>query len=212
MIPAVSTILHIFFFLLRGRKICEGHQKHFMQRRYRRPKPKKDPFKKFRVNHQIKATEVFIIDEKNEKLGVFKLSEALAKATQAEMDLVEVSPLAKPPVVKIMDYGQYKYETEKKIRKAKAHQKTTELKSIRLSFRIKGKDLETKRNQALKFLEAGNKVKIDIILKGREKAHRPRALENMKGFVNSLSLGGEIKIIQPITAQGGQITTTITKS
>ena len=79
--------------------------------------------------------------------------------------MVEVYPLADPPVAKIIDYGQYKYETEKKLRKVRAHQKTSELKSIRLSFRIKGKDLETKANQAIKFLENGHKVKIDIVLK-----------------------------------------------
>lgn len=181
-----------------------------MQRRYRKPKPQKDLIKKFRINLQIKAPEVFVINENNEKTGVVKLSEALRQAREAEMDLVEVSPLAQPPVVRIMNYGQYKYETEKKLRKVKAHQKTSELKSLRLSFRIKGKDLETKQTQALKFLNDGNKVKIDIILRGREKAHKPLAHDNLKKFIDSL--GQDIKIVQPITGIGGQITATVTKS
>lgn len=181
-----------------------------MQRRYRKPRPKKDLIKKFKANHQIKAPKLMLVDNENNSLGILTLGEALAKAESLELDLVEVSPLADPPVAKIMDYGQYKYETEKKIRKAKAHQKTSELKAIRLSFRIKGKDLETKRKQAEKFLAEGNKVKIDVILRGREKAHKPLAIENLNKFVESL--GKNIKILQPISAQGGQITTTITQT
>ncbi len=181
-----------------------------MQRRYRKPKPKKDLIKKFRSNENIKVPQIFLIDQNDNKLGVMSIDEALAKAREVELDLVEVAPKAEPPVAKIMDYGQYKYETEKKIRKAKAHQKTAELKSIRLSFRIKGKDLETKAKQAIKFLEEGNKVKIDIILKGREKAHKPIAIENMQKFIDDLNIN--LKIVQPISSQGGQITTTITKT
>ena len=181
-----------------------------MQRRYRKPKPKKNLLKKFKSNENIKAPQIFLIDQNDNKIGIMSTNEALSKAHLAELDLVEVAPKAKPPVAKIMDYGQYKYETEKKIRKAKAHQKTAELKSVRLSFRIKGKDLETKTNQAIKFLEEGNKVKIDIILKGREKAHKPIAIENMQKFVDNLNIN--LKIIQPISSQGGQISTTITKT
>ena len=106
-----------------------------------------------------------------------------------------------------MDYGQYKYELEKQLRKNKAHQKVSELKSVRLSFRIKGQDLETRKNQAANFLAEGHKVKIEIILKGREKAHKDLAIENIKKFI--ASLGKNIKIIQPIACQGGQITVTI---
>ncbi len=181
-----------------------------MQRRYRKPKPRKDPFKKFKINRQITAPQLLVIGPEGERLGVLSLEEALAKAQEHELDLVEVYPLADPPVAKIIDYGQYKYETEKKLRKVRAHQKTSELKSIRLSFRIKGKDLETKANQAIKFLENGHKVKIDIVLKGREKAHKDIALENLKRFIGSL--GEEIKIIQPISVQGGQITATVAKN
>jgi len=181
-----------------------------MQRRYRKPKPKKQQMKRLRYNQFIQAPQLFLINQNGSKIGIIDTPKALMQAQAAELDLVEVSPLSKPPVAKIMDYGQYKYETEKKLRKAKAHQKTSELKSLRLSFRIKGKDLETKRSQALKFIEDGHKVKIDIILRGREKAHKPLAIENLKKFVESL--GQQIKTIQPINMQGGQITTTIAKN
>jgi len=181
-----------------------------MQRRYRKPKPQKDLIKKFRFNEKIRAPKVFLIDQDDNKIGIMDTTEAIIKAQTMEMDLVEVAPKAEPPVAKIMDYGQYKYETEKKIRKAKAHQKTAELKAIRLSFRIKGKDLETKANQAIKFLEDGHQVKIDIILKGREKAHKPIAIENMQKFIDGIKIN--LKILQPITAQDGQISTTITKT
>lgn len=184
-----------------------------MQRRYRKPKPQKDLVKKFRANHFIRAPRLFVIDDTGHQLGELSLSEALKAAEEKELDLVEVSPEARPPVAKIMDYGQYKYETEKKIKKAKAHQKTAELKSIRLSFRIKGNDLETRRKQAVKFLNDGNKVKIDIILKGRERAHKILAVENMQKFIHSIKESvGDIKMIQPIDTQGGQISATIVKS
>jgi translation initiation factor IF-3 len=181
-----------------------------MQRRYRKPKPKKESFKHFRINERIRAPQIFLIDAEGNKIGLTNTLQALEKARAAELDLVEVSPLAKPPVAKIMDYGQHKYETEKKMRKSKAHQKIAELKSIRLSFRIKGRDLETKQSQALKFLNDGNKVKINIILKGREKAHKNMALQNMQEFINSL--GENVKIVQPVIGQGGQITATVTKA
>jgi len=181
-----------------------------MQRRYRRPKPQKDPFKHFLINERIKIPQIFLIDERNNQLGVMSTADGLKKARAAELDLVEVNPKANPPVARIMNYGQYKYETEKKNRRAKAHQKTIELKAIRLSFRIKGKDLETKQKQAQKFISDGHKVKIDIILKGRERTHKSMAMDNIKKFIESL--GKNTKIIQPVTSLNGQITAIVTKN
>ncbi|NMB48463.1 translation initiation factor IF-3 [Candidatus Kuenenbacteria bacterium] len=175
-----------------------------MQRRYHKPKPLKEVVKELRVNQKITAPEVRLIDSLGNNIGVVSLASALQSAADAELDLIEVFPLASPPVVKIMDYGQYKYELEKQGRKNKAHQKVSELKSVRLSFRIKGQDLETKKKQAAEFLAAGHKVKIEIILKGREKAHKDLAVNNLKAFINAL--GANLKIIQPVTCLGGQIT------
>ncbi len=180
-----------------------------MQRRYHKARPPKETIKAMRVNGQITAPEVRLIDESGANLGVISLADALSHARGAELDLIEVFPSATPPVAKIMDYGQYKYEMEKQLRKNKAHQKISELKAIRLSFRIKGQDLETKRNQAIEFLNSGHQIKIEIILKGREKAHRDIALENIKNFISSL--GNNIKTIQPVSCLGGQITAVVCK-
>lgn len=178
-----------------------------MQRRYHKAKPVKEIIKPLRLNHQITAPEIRLIDENGVNVGVVKLSDALGRALSAELDLIEVSPLANPPVAKIMDYGQYKYELEKQQRKNKAHQKISELKALRLSFRIKGQDLETRRKQALDFLTNGHQVKIEIILKGREKAHKDLAVDNLKKFI--ASLGPDTKIIQPVICLGGQINAVI---
>ncbi|HRY63471.1 MAG TPA: translation initiation factor IF-3 [Patescibacteria group bacterium] len=175
-----------------------------MQRRYHKNKPQKEVIKEMRVNGAITVPQVRLIDENDVNVGILDTRDALERARAAEMDLIEVFPLATPPVAKIMNYGQYKYELEKQSRKNKAHQKVSELKSVRLSFRIKGQDLETRRSQAMNFLSAGHKVKIEIILKGREKAHKDIALENIKQFISSL--GNNIKTIQPVACLGGQIT------
>lgn len=177
-----------------------------MQRRYRKFKPQQKALKQFNINEQIKNERLLVVDENGGQLGLLDRGKAIALAREKELDLIEVSPLSNPPVAKIMDYGQYKYENEKKMRKAKAHQKVSELKSIRLSFRIKGQDLENKQKQARKFLSEGHKVKIEIILRGREKAHKNLALENLKKFVSGI---GQVKTVEPIESQGGQITTTI---
>jgi translation initiation factor IF-3 len=180
-----------------------------MQRRYRKPRPEKEIIKKFRFNEEIRVPQVFLIDDTGEQIGAINTSEALNRARDKELDLVEVNPLANPPVVKIMDYSQYRYEMEKKMRKAKAHQKAPELKAIRLTFRIKGKDLETRIKQALDFLGAGHKVKIELILKGRERAHASLALDKVKEFI--AALGPDIKIVQPICLQGGLINVVLDK-
>lgn len=180
-----------------------------MQRRYRKRRPQQSAAKRFRVNHFIKVPQVYLIDENGTNVGVIKTSEALAKAVEAELDLVEVSPKADPPVARIIDYGHFKYEQEKKAKKQKAQTKKTEVKGIRLSFRIKGKDLDIRIQQALKFLEAGHNVKIDLQMRGREKAHTDKAIDLMKEFVNNL--GEDIKILDPVKRQGGRISVEVTK-
>ncbi len=174
-----------------------------MQRRYRKRPPKRPEVKKYRVNEEITAPELFVIDEEGNKLGVMPRDEALKKAEEAELDLVEVFPAGNPPVAKILNYGQFKYEQEKKLKKQKASQKKIDTKGVKLSFRIKGKDLEMRRNQALKFLEEGHNVKIELRMQGREKAHTDRAVEMVENFLKSL---GNVNIINPINKQGGRIT------
>jgi len=114
--------------------------------------------------------------------------EALRMAQEQELDLVEVAPLAKPPVCRIMDYGKFQYQQAKMDRSSKAKQKKVEMKGIRIGIRTDSHDLEFKKNQAEKFLKKGDKVKIEIILKGREKAHQDLARTNLDNFIKMISV------------------------
>jgi len=178
-----------------------------IKRRRSKYKPEIENKKRTWINQQIRAPRVCLVDENNENVGEITLQEALQKARDAELDLVEVNPKAQPPVCKIMDFGKYKYEQDKLIHKQKVASKKSEIKGIRLSFKIKGSDLDTKINQAKKFLGNGNQVKIEMILKGREKAHSNQALEIIQNFINSF--GKETKIIQPVQKLGGRFSTII---
>ncbi len=175
-----------------------------MRRTWRKAKPK--PTKRFYSNEQIRATEVFLIDEEGEQIGNIDIKDALAKARGADLDLVEVNPSAQPPVCKIMDYGQFKYEQEKKAHKQKLQQKKVETKGVRLSVRISKHDLELRLDRAVKFLTKGDKLKIDLILKGRERAHPAKAVEIIKDFVAQLEAKEELNILkeQDLTKQGGR--------
>lgn len=176
-----------------------------MRRIYRRPQPKEEG-KRFRANEQINAREVFLIDEDGNKLGNMSTQEARRMAQEKELDLVEVNPLGNPPVAKIMDYGQFKYEQDKLAQKQKSKQKKIEIKGIRLSPRISEHDLEMRQDQAKKFLSKGDKLKVELILKGREKQHTDRALQLMKDFVAGIEtdLGSQIVREQDLTKQDGR--------
>ncbi|MGA1844354.1 MAG: translation initiation factor IF-3 [bacterium] len=123
------------------------------------------------VNSGIRAEEVRVIDAEGRQLGILKLAQALVLAEEAGLDLVEVAPMAKPPVCKIMDYGKYKYQQHKRAQEAKKNQKVIHVKEIKLRPKTDDHDLQFKLNHARKFLEAGNKVKITIIFRGREMTH-----------------------------------------
>lgn len=119
------------------------------------------------VNEQIRFKEMLVIGPEGEQLGVLMRREALEKAAELEMDLFCVAPNAKPPVCKIMDYGRYRFELQKKAKEAKKKQHVTEIKPLRLSPVIDTHDFDTKLNQARKWLESGKKVKIDMRFRGR---------------------------------------------
>ncbi len=124
-------------------------------------------------------------------LGIMSTSDALAKAKEAELDLVEISPKADPPVAKIIDYGKFLYDQKKKEKQAKKATKSAEMKGIRLSFRIGVGDLERQRKHAEEFLSNGHPVRIQMILRGREKAHKDLAFEKLGAFIESLSEFGQ---------------------
>jgi translation initiation factor IF-3 len=124
-----------------------------------------------RIDGQIRAPEVRLIDEEGQQLGVVPLSQALQMARAKELNLVEVAPHATPPVCKILDYGKFKYEEEKKERAAKKHQHTSELKELRLRPRTDEHDLQVRSRAARKFLEEGHKVRLQVRFRGREATH-----------------------------------------
>jgi len=148
--------------------------------------------KKFRINNQIRAREVRVIDEEGKNLGVMKLEEALKLAFERHLDLVEIAPKANPPVVKIVDYGKFLYQQKKKEKEKKKKQK--ELKCIRIGFKESEHDLSYKAEKVTEFLEEGSPVRIDLILRGREKIFVQEAKEKIKKFLEKIEI--EYKFIQ----------------
>lgn len=127
--------------------------------------------KEQRINRMIRAREVRLIDQDGEMQGVLPTRDALKMAEDAGLDLVEVSPNANPPVCKILDYGKYKYEQEKKLRESKKNQTQIKLKEIRMQPKIEKHDLLFKTKHISEFLGEGNKVKVTVRFRGREMAH-----------------------------------------
>ncbi|NLZ54674.1 MAG: translation initiation factor IF-3 [Thermoanaerobacteraceae bacterium] len=127
--------------------------------------------KDLRINEEIKAKEVRLVDEDGEQLGIVPPKEALRIAMEKGLDLVEVAPNAKPPVCRIMDYGKYKYEQSKKEREARKNQRIINIKEVKLRPNIEDNDFMTKARNAIKFLENGDKVKVTIMFRGREITH-----------------------------------------
>jgi len=142
--------------------------------------------KQLRINNQIRASQLDVIDDEGKQLGVITTFEALKMAKDRDLDLVEVNPNSQPPIAKIMDYGKYSYQEKKKTHTATKKQKTSELKGIRLTFNIGQHDMETRARQAEKFLKEGDKVRIDIVLRGREKALGNFAREKIGKFLEVL--------------------------
>ena len=142
------------------------------------------------VNNRIRALKVRLVDDSGKQLGIVSLQEALREAQERNLDLVQVTEKVDPPVCKILDYGKYLYHLQKK----EKAQKSTEVKGIRLRFNISPHDLETRVRQAEKFLKKGNLVKIDMILRGREKGLPGFAREKMNQFIEVLKQKIPIKI------------------
>ncbi len=164
------------------------------------------------MNDRIKAAEVRVIDENGQALGVMTIEKALELIQSKELDLVEVSPKAEPPVCKILDYGQFKYQKEKEARKQKAQAKEIELKVIRLSVRIGEHDMDVRQKQAAKFLDRGDKVKIELPMRGREKAHKDVAEEVINRFVEALKGQYQLRTEQEIKYLGGRFSVIVAKN
>ena len=132
------------------------------------------------INEQIRDREIRLIGEDGEQLGIMS-------AREANLDLVKIAPTAKPPVCKIIDYGKYRYEQARREKEARKKQKTIEVKEIRLSPNIDTNDLNTKVNQARKFVSGGNKVKVAVRFRGRELAHTAVGKTILEDFAQKLS-------------------------
>ena len=139
------------------------------------------------INEQIRDREIRLIGEDGEQLGIMSAREAMKIAQEAELDLVKIAPAAKPPVCKIIDYGKYKYEQARKEKEAKKKQKTVEVKEVRLSPNIDTNDLNTKINNAKKFISKGNKVKVTLRFRGREMAHVQQSKHILDDFAETLA-------------------------
>ncbi|HNP92651.1 MAG: translation initiation factor IF-3 [Spirochaetia bacterium] len=142
--------------------------------------------KDLRINEQIRVREVRLIDENGEQRGIVPTLEALRIAHEVGLDLVEVAPQSVPPVCRLLNYGKYKFEQEKKVKDAKKRAKVTELKEIRMQPKIAEHDLDFKANHVREFLEDGNKVKVTIRFRGRELAHTEIGEEILKRILAKL--------------------------
>ncbi|MCK4520689.1 translation initiation factor IF-3 [Candidatus Parcubacteria bacterium] len=143
-------------------------------------------FKRALVNNRIWAKEVRVIDETGKNLGVLKLNEALQIARERNLDLIQITEKLDTPVCKIMDYGKYEYSEKKQEKKSAQKQKSGEMKGIKLGFNISPHDLEIRAKQAEKFLKQGNRVRIEMRLRGREKALQGFAREKINKFTETL--------------------------
>lgn len=171
-------------------------------------KTKEAPIKPQLANEQIRIPRILVIDETGESLGELDTKQAIELAYQKGLDLVLVGPGAQPPVAKIIDFGKFKYEQEKQLKKQKKGSKKTELKEIRISLRIGAHDLEVKRNKIIDFLGQGDKVKISLVLSGREMAYKPKAFEALSSFIKSIP---NTKLDTPASIERKIISAIITK-
>ncbi|MEG0179581.1 MAG: translation initiation factor IF-3 [Oscillospiraceae bacterium] len=142
--------------------------------------------KELEINEEIRDKEVRLIDADGSQLGVVSVKDAQARADEKSLDLVKIAPQAVPPVCKILDYGKYRFELQKKDKEAKKNQKVVDIKEIRLSLNIDTNDFNTKLAQANKFLAKGDKVKVSIRFRGREMAHTEIGLEVQRRFAAAI--------------------------
>lgn len=177
----------------------------------RRPK-KEQPKITYHYNEGINSPQLMVIDGDGGNLGILATGEAIRKAREQGLDLVEINPKSEPPVAKIMDFGQFRYQKEKELRLRKAHQHVVDIKGIRLSLKIGAHDLEIRRGQTLKFLDNGDKVRIEMMLRGREQQQTALAFDLIKKFVTEINNQVEIRWEQEIEKQGNKITAIITKN
>jgi translation initiation factor IF-3 len=141
----------------------------------------------YRINHNIKSSPIRLIDEDAKQIGIMSIQEALQKAHEESLDLVEIAPKAKPPVVKLIEFSKFKYQEAKKLKAEKKGQKGGELKEIQMSLTIGKNDYNVRVNRAQKFLSTGNKVKLSIKFQGRENINKQPGYDLIEKFKQDIS-------------------------
>lgn len=162
---------------------------------------------KVRLNHQIKAPTLRVISEEGEQVGIMKTSEALALAQENGLDLVEVSPVANPPVAKLIDFAKYKYQQKKMEQQQKKKAKKTEVKTIWLSVRISEHDMQIKANKVMEFLTDGDLVRVELRMRGREQAYGELGRQQLANFLKLLTVPNRIEV--PMKRMGGTWSVTV---
>ena len=161
------------------------------------------------INGQIRDKEIRVIGENGDQLGIMTPREAMKLAQEADLDLVKIAPKAQPPVCKIIDYGKYRYELARKEKEAKKKQKTVEVKEVRLSPNIETNDLNTKVNNAKKFISKGNKVKVTLRFRGREMAHVQQSKHILDDFADMLK---DVAVVEkPAKLEGRSLSMVLTE-
>lgn len=155
------------------------------------------------MNHEIRAREVRLINHENQQVGVVALADALRMAQEAELDLVEVAPEAKPPVCKIVDFKKIIYEQKRRLRESRKKQKVVEVKEVKMRLSIDKHDYETKINHAKQFLDDGNKVKVTFVYRGREQTHQERANRLLEQIMTDLD---EVAVQEALNRIGPKLT------
>jgi translation initiation factor IF-3 len=153
-----------------------------------------------RVNREIRAPLVRVIDDNGDQLGLMHPREAMQLAMERELDLVEIAPNAEPPVCKIVDYGKHRYEQQKRDKVQRKNQQTQQLKEVRLHPRTDTHDVDFKTRHAREFLQEGNKVKFLVVFKGREVTHQQIGRDLLQGIIDALA--DDAKVEQPIRMEG----------
>lgn len=172
-------------------------------------KPK--TIKRTYINNQIRSPEVRLIDENGKQIGVLPLAQALKSAQEKNLDLIQITEKVEPPICKLGDYGKYIYSLQKKERKEKALVKTGDIKGIRLTFNIGDHDLETRAKKAEEFLKEGDKIKVELILRGRERGLKIFAEQKIQKFLELLNSKIPIKTERDLKKETRALTIIISK-
>ncbi len=177
----------------------------------RKKRPEKPLIALVRKNEDLEYPETLVIGEDGKSIGIMKTAEAIRIAEEKGLDLVEINPKSTPPATKFVSYAEFKYQKEKEARKQKAHSHVSDIKGIRLSVRIGEHDLSNKCEQAKKFLDRGDKVKIELIVRGREHGKMDLATEIIKDFIKRIETQLPVRLEQEVQRQEHKLLAIIAK-